>query len=310
MDKKHLVFGALLCVSVLLVVPMPTVAGQNASDSIALWIRTKGNYVGFAKPKKTRPQSFVWKGKKLSEYKGMDFQRKQKGKVRGLWLDALIARYKPPAHLDLAILHFANKMAVPYAFRDALVRKKLKIFIARERWSAKKKAWVGDFPPLGKKSKYKDIRPLKFAGNKVVVSHGWHPAMSSKAAAGVSPWRHVDSLRGIEFVFSTAYYNQFRVSSSADVRKGLRLFRQNCQFCHGARRVGAGFGWDFVTPYPVYKHRSTPHSLRNHVRRRVSYAAAVGIMMPALKHMTEEEVKMLWFWLQAIATKKMKPYSF
>ena len=123
-----------------------------------------------------------------------------------------------------------------------------------------------------------------------------------------SPWKHVDSLTGIELVSAKAYYAQLDVDPDPKVRAGFRLFQQSCQFCHGARKVGAAFGWDFVEPTPIYSYRGGKN-LFYHVKYKPLDATAKGLLMPALSYMTEEDAAALSRWLRAVATKPMPSYA-
>ena len=76
----------------------------------------------------------------------------------------------------------------------------------------------------------------------------------------LSPWAEVDTLTGIEFVSRAAYYAQFDVDPDPAVKAGEQLSTQSCQFCHGVRQTGAGFGWDFVDPTPVADYRGARNS--------------------------------------------------
>lgn len=217
--------------------------------------------------------------------------------------------FAPEASLDLAILHFANGMAVPLPFRDAGVMKRLDPFLARGMAvRSKEPIQVGVFPGLPKRNARADARPVTFAGNKIVVAGWWHPALGEKVKPVFSPWSHTDSLVSIEFAESEPYYRQFDVAADAQVQRGLEIFRQSCQFCHGARKTGARFGWDFVEPMPMYTYRKEMN-LHYHVAYKPLDAAERGLMMPALRFMTREDAAALWQWLRAVATKDMPPYA-
>jgi len=229
---------------------------------------------------------------------------------RGVPLQTVIDRYGAPPEADLALLHFANGMQVPYAFRDAALVKQLDVFVARGLREAPGAPFTtGTFPSISRpREGFVDVRPITFGANKVVVSGRVHPAVPKEAEPTFSPWTHVDSLTGIELVSSKAYYAQFDVDASADVRAGLRIFTETCQFCHGARGVGAAFGWDFVEPVPVYSYHSTKN-LFYHVKYKPLDASARGLLMPALSHLSEQDATSVWRWLRAIATHPMPSYA-
>ena len=156
-------------------------------------------------------------------------------------------------------------MAIPLAFRNREVMKRLDPFVARGmRAEANGPVVNGLFPRITKKEAKSDgradARPITFTGNKVVVIERWHPAVPAKALGVFSPWVHADTLIGIELASAPAYYGQFDVPGGADVHKGLEQFQQSCQFCHGARGVGAKLGWDFVEPTAMYSYRPKPRT--------------------------------------------------
>jgi mono/diheme cytochrome c family protein len=143
----------------------------------------------------------------------------------------------------------------------------------------------------------------------MVVAELWHPAVSDKARGRFSPWSQVDSLVAVEFVQAAPYYRQFAVDPTPAVSAGLTVFEGSCQFCHGARRVGAKFGWDFVEPTPLYAYREGERRLYYHVHYRRLDAPEVGRNMPALNFMTESDAGQLWQWLKAVGTRPMTPYA-
>jgi mono/diheme cytochrome c family protein len=227
---------------------------------------------------------------------------------RGVPLQSLLERYAPPAGVDLALLHFANGMQVPFAFRDAAYVGRADVFVARAIRPSPGAAFVvGTFPNISRpREGFVDVRPITFAGNKVVVRDPAHPAVPAAAAGVLSPWMHVDTLTGIELVSAKAYDAQLDVD--ATVHAGFELFRQSCQFCHGARGVGASFGWDFVDPVPMYTYRGE-RNLFYHVKYKPLDASARGLLMPALSHMSEEDATAIWRWLRAIATRPTPAYA-
>ena len=239
---------------------------------------------------------------------------------RGLPLQSALERFAPEPTLDLAILHFANGMAIPLPFRDAATMKRLDPFIARGmRTTPTGPMRLAAFPEIAKPNaataatatagtKAIDVRPIAFTGNKLVVAEAWHPAMSPAAQSSFSPWAHADTLTSIELVAAEPYYHQFEVGGDASVHQGLAIFRQSCQFCHGARKVGANFGWDFVEPTPIYSYHKPVRNLFYHVAYKPLDAAERGLMMPAMRFMTEADATLLWHWLRAVASRPMPPY--
>jgi mono/diheme cytochrome c family protein len=210
-------------------------------------------------------------------------------------------------------------MAIPLPFRDAATMKRLDPVIARGmRTTPTGPMRLAAFPEIAKPNaataanatagKAIDARPIAFSGNKMVVAEAWHPAMSPAALSSFSPWAHADTLTSIELVAAEPYYHQFDVSGDASVHQGLAIFRQSCQFCHGARKVGANFGWDFVEPTPIYSYHKPVRNLFYHVAYKPLDAAERGLMMPAMRFMTEADATLLWHWLRAVASRPMPPY--
>lgn len=242
----------------------------------------------------------------LQSFERLDPQYGKKLTFRGFPLQALLDKARPPSTTDLALLHFANGMTIPLPFRDAVAMKRLDPMVARTLFSGDK---AQPLPPVTRKAReYVDIPALQFEGNKIVVAEDWHPMLAPEAK-GWSPWRQADTLVAIEFVIATPYYAQFDVGSSDDAHAGFELFKQNCQFCHGARKVGAKYGWDFVEPVPIFQWKGSPHRLYLHIAFRRLDAPERNQMMPALKHMTEADAGKLWLWLEALGTKPLRPYT-
>jgi mono/diheme cytochrome c family protein len=225
---------------------------------------------------------------------------------RGVTLEALIREAAPAPALDLVVLHFQNGMAVPLPFRDEATLKALDPLVALAVKT--KDGWVSAFPPLAKKdSGARDTRPITFEGNKLVVASLAHP-YQPKAADEASPWQHVDSLTGLEFAVASAWDAQFAAGDAAPLKEGQRVFLSRCQFCHGVKRVGASYGWDFLDPLPITGHR-TAKSLALHVRSREGDAPEKGLMMPALRDVTEAQVAAVWKWVEALSKKGPRPYQ-
>jgi mono/diheme cytochrome c family protein len=291
----------------------PSAKADNNQSQIDVWVRGKDT-PGAARGARLRAETLDIDKLPLETIEIYDAQYGRAHAYRGIYLRALLERVAPEAGIDLAILHFANGMAIPLPFRDREVMKRLDPFVARGLRAEPNGPVVnGAFPRIAKQQSKADgradARPIKFAGNKMVVIERWHPTVSAKALGVFSPWVHADTLVGIELANAPAYYGQFDVAGGAEVRKGLEQFRQNCQFCHGARGVGAKHGWDFVEPTPMYSYRSKARNLFFHVAYKPSDAPERGLMMPALRHMTEADAGVLWQWLKAVATETMPAYS-
>ncbi len=295
---------AALCTCLLAAAPV------EASGQIDLWVRPAGTYGTDGATPQARHTTVNLADLTAQELVADDVQFREKMKFRGVPIDALWGGFAIPPECDAAILHFRNGMAVPYTLNDKAAAAKLGLFVATAFWESTESGgtWSSVFPTVTRASGASgDSRPVFFEGNKVVSLTRWHPALNPKSAEEFSPWQHIDNLTGVEFVKLGAYWNQFRVGEGAAV-KGFEVFRGRCQFCHGARGVGASYGWDYVRPLPVFEQRD-PDSLLMHVKYRPYDAAAKGLMMPAFKDVTPAEAKALHAWMKALADKPLRPYA-
>lgn len=298
------------CFSVSAQAAKPTAAPPAAApSSIEIWSRGSGPLQADKAPR-ARTQAFNLDLLPLVDSQRFDAQYGASHAFRGVALASAIASFAPDPSLDVAILHFANGMAVPIPFRDAAAMKRLDPFIARGMEThAKGPVRAAFFTDIRRKGTSEDPRPIVFSGNKLVVAVLWHPSVAAAAQPAFSPWRHVDTLTSIELVASRAYYGQFDVGGGAWAERGLALYKESCQFCHGVRKVGAQFGWDFVEPTPIYSYRKPTRNLFLHVAYKPLDAAERGLMMPAMRFMSEPDAALLWQWLKAVATKPMPAYA-
>ena len=287
----------------------PAPAAAAAPGIVEIWVRGGGAMQGDQAPR-ARSQRVDLDKVALVEGKRFDAQYGGPRAVRGVALASLIDGFAPDASLDLAILHFANGMAVPIPFRDADAMKRLDPFVARGmEASPGGPVRTGFFPDIRRKGATEDPRPIVFSGNKVVVAVLWHPAVAAAAQPAFSPWRHTDTLTGIELVAASPYYRQFDAGGGDFVPQGQAVFQQSCQFCHGVRKVGAKFGWDFVDPAPIWTVHRPAKNLFLHVAYKPLDAAERGIMMPAMRFMSQDDAGLLWRWLKAAATNPMPAYT-
>jgi hypothetical protein len=287
----------------------PPAAPAAGPSVVEIWVRGGGPVQGDQAPR-GRTQRVVLDKLALVDGKRFDAQYGGQRAVRGIALASVIDGFAPDPSLDLAILHFANGMAVPIPFRDADAMKRLDAFVARGMETHPGgPVRAGFFPDIRRKGATEDPRPIVFSGNKVVVAVLWHPAVAAAAQPAFSPWRHTDTLAGIELVTAKAYYKQFDVGGGEMVERGLAVFQQSCQFCHGVRKVGAKFGWDFVEPNPIWSFHRPAKNLFLHVAYKPLDAAERGLMMPAMRFMSQDDAGLLWRWLKAIATTPMPAYA-
>jgi mono/diheme cytochrome c family protein len=285
-------------------------AAPEAGRVVEGWIRPAGEAAAFEDSAASSRVQVDLSSLPKTEGRRFDAQYGKYLWFEGVGLDALMARLRPPASADLALLHFANGMVIPLPLKDRRVLDQLDPFIALGVRSAPRGPYGTEFPPLTRKTTgFADAPSTRFAGNKLVVARLWHPAMAEKVQSDFSPWALADSLTAVEFVQAAPYYKQFDVDRSPEAQRGLSLFQQSCQFCHGARKVGAKFGWDFVEPTPLYTYRKGPARLYFHVHFRRYDAVDRGQQMPALRSMDESDAKRLWQWLKAIGSQPMLPYA-
>lgn len=283
-------------------------AGTAAAtgNSVTVWTRAAGDHAT-SKPARQGAHGRALADLKVEERSLVDLQYGGEARTyRGVDLATLAG--KPAAGVDTALLHFANGMVVPIpmAGPDA---GRLKVFVARE-WKGPE-GWTSAFPKVAKKgAEARDRRPITFGANKVVVESPAHPLLTKSVAdAGFSPWTHVDTLVGVEWVDATAYWAQFDVGGSPKAAGGAHRYATACAFCHGVRKVGASLGWDFVEPLPAAEHRRRPGSLAFHVRYRNANAPEMGMMMPAIKGITDDDAEQLHAWLKQVAKQPIRPYK-
>lgn len=266
-------------------------AAIAATPTLPVWIRAPGDYLT-APPPRFRERAVPLTP--LERRTVRDLQYERTTQFEGIPLAAIVSAAERERE-DTALLHFANGMDVQVAL-DKLDM--LDLFVATAVCAPE---CTTDFPVVAKKdSYYADRRPIRFTGNKLVIA--------SAKVHGYTPFRHVDSLTGIELVHGAAYDRQFEVTSDPEARKGLAMFHERCQACHGVRRVGATFGWDYVVPVALSTYRS-PKSLAMHVRHREKDAPDKGILMPELADVDDETAASLWRLLDAFSKQPLRPYT-
>lgn len=280
-------------------------AYADTAHTIVLWTRKNGAFSDDQNPDKLRPMTVDVDRLKLKQRRTKDAQYGLEMSYRGVPLADVINLYKPQAHDDLMFLHFENGMAIPLPLNtDSVTR--LNAFLAVEVCQEKNKC-NKEFPVISKEDAYSvtdDPRPITFTWNKLSVPSLWLPNVPENRKNIFSPWHHADTLTGIEFVNSKAYYSQFAVGES----EGQHVFQERCQFCHGVRYVGANFGWDFVKPLPLYAKRP-PNQLLNHVKYPKARAKDTGLMMPTQTDVTLSEMKAIWKWMRKTAQGKLPAYK-
>jgi hypothetical protein len=272
-----------------------------AGQLIDIWVRPSGDA-----PRK--PISVDLSSKPKLEVTREDLQYDgAKAKYRGVPLRSLLELVERPGRNDLALLHFKNGMIVPLPIDDLELMKALDPFVATELQV--NDLWIPTFPMVTKKgADQRDVRPLKFGFNKLVVGSKIHPYTTRESQTdGFSPFFFGDSLTGIELVRAENWYRQFDVGSTEAERRGFQVFKSHCQFCHASREVGGRYGIDFMKPKPVVE-RIGIQDLFLHVRYRDLNAPETGQMMPFFKDVQKDDVTALHAWLTALTKARAAPY--
>jgi hypothetical protein len=289
----------------------------ESSSQIKMWTKKKGDYVDGNEPGKLNKKSKEMSTFKMQTITTYDVQYNKKKKYQGIYMSDLVKSYDlKNMNLDLVLFHFKNKMLIPIDLKNA--QKNKTIFLALK--VLKNKKWTSKFPIMEKLDTvyyYRDPNPTRFDNNKVVIfgkkNTFFYRNNKGKAVKRFTPWAHTNSLTGIEFVNARAYYRQFDISDSigknksSDVSQGFKVFKDRCQYCHGVRMVGAGFGWDYVDPLKVSKMRDKKN-LHLFVKYRKNDAFIRGLKMPNQIDLEVDETKLLWEWISAIS--KHKPHKY
>jgi hypothetical protein len=281
-----------------------------AENLIPIWVRKAGDYTDGGDPGRLQEKKIDLEKLKLENRELLDIQYGKKANYRAILLNDLISRETAGMSGDLVLLHFENQMIVPvpmelFASND----EKFAIWIAVKYRAEGEGKWLDKFPNVVRPDvKFKDPSPLKFKNNKLVVGPLWRPSRADPKDS-FSPWKHVGSLTGIELVQEAAYDRQFETVGKKDlVAAGRKIFLTRCQYCHGVRMVGAKYGWDFVSPLPIYQKRSAD-SLFLHVQVPKQDKIEMGIHMPHQPDFTPVEAKQLWKWLEVVAENRLKEYK-
>jgi mono/diheme cytochrome c family protein len=276
---------------------------NKGAQSLEAWTRQPGKYSDEQNPDRKGVLAIDPFQLKLRTKTLEDIQVGQKVSYRGIALATLVKNAKAAAGTDLVLLHFENGMLVPIPIGQL---GRLDAFLALEVCNERGKNCKNEFEPVSRTAIYlesPDPRPIKFTWNKIVVGSLWHPELP-KGDNDFSPWLYINSLKGIEFANSAAYYQQFANGKST----GDQVFRARCQYCHSVRYVGAKMGWDFINPLPIYEKR-TPATLTGHVKYEKSMAYKMGTQMPPQKDVEDEEMKRVWEWAREFGRTPVRAYS-
>jgi hypothetical protein len=294
---------------------------EKENNIIQVWERQPGNHsAGIAMAKKNRKMIPI-RARQMQTQTLYDIQYEATGVYQGIFLKDLLKQYRKPPSANLVILHFANAMIVPWLLKpDPQLAPK--VFIAFSMKTDKR--MQAQFPSLSHKTDVTmDPRPIEFSGNKLVVSSRRHPWLREPSGELFTPFLHVDSLIGIEWVNEDAYYDQFKGGYDPDVPSestkiqlnqaeqdaALEIFKHNCQYCHGFRNVGASFGWDFIVPIPIQEHKKA-EELLGHVSHRSYNALERGLMMPTFGDFSLEEMKLFLRYSKTVSDAELLwPYA-
>jgi hypothetical protein len=207
----------------------------DPAASVEIWTRAPGRYDASQPPARLQLTKIDLDRLPLVEGELTDLQADGAHRVyRYVLVDELLRGIAAPPGLDLAILHFGNGMTIPLPFRDRAVMDRVHVAVARAVKLGGK--WTYDLPEVRRHDElYPDNRPIRFHGNKIVVAEPWHPDLLPGTEGRFSPWRHADSLDGIELVSGDAYRAQFDVDPSARSSAGTSSSRS--RFRSIARRT-------------------------------------------------------------------------
>lgn len=287
---------------------------KSVNFSINMWKRGRGNHEMKA-IEKAYLVSFSPLNKKLKirERSLYDPQYEKTRTYRGVYLTEILKQYAVDlGDNDAYLLHFNNGMMIPLEIKNPI---KNKVFIATAFLDKESKSqWSQEFPNMEKKDEiryFRDPNPTKFKGNKVVVplskNQLYFKDKKGKLVARFTPWMHVSSLTGIEFINLKRYQNQFNISSSTDLKRGYSVFSSRCQYCHGVKGVGASFGWEFGGPIKISKKRNS-EGLHLFVKYPKADSLQMGLKMPNQIDLKPEDTDSLWKWIEAVESKPLKAY--
>ena len=271
----------------------------STTVEIEMWLRRPG--VTSSSDAKFNLQKIDLKGMTFDELNTMDIQYGVETRVRGMHLRDLIAAYKPlPLSATMLLLHSANGMVIPLSIPR--LRTDRQVFIALETF--KNKAWTSQFPSsIRPDPTVKDEHIINFNGNKLVVGSDWRATEST-----FTPWRHFDTLVGIEFAEETPYNEQFATTQKSLDQTGRGIFLARCQFCHGLKGVGAKKAPDIQTIITGDDKNSIEKLYQKVAVPKPTYEQLTHAM-PKQTNFTKGNAKQLAKWIKAIIPLELKPYT-
>ncbi len=259
-------------------------------DEVTWYTRTPGQYTDVEHPEKKDERKLILDNKKQQRVKMNDVQYEAMVDVTGYRFTDLAAMNDFAKHGDTALLHFGNGMVIPHSLSDTAYNTQLDLFVACGYFDGGRAA---PFPRADRSvPEYRDPKPVTFRQNKIVVKTKMHPLHQYPDRSGFTPWRHADSLVAIEIVTMVPYFAQFAPSDQS-LGDGLGVYMSRCQYCHGLRKIGASFGWNFTGPWPLHVRRDVD-SLLAQVKNDNPRAFETGSVMPHQKDISLTEVQSLW----------------
>ncbi len=279
----------------------PALASTAGGSGIVLdmWLRrplTAGN---------TNPKgnlmSLDIKGLTPEILESYDIQYERDVKVRGFHLRNLLGLMKPiPENVDIMLLHTRNGMIVPISI--ARLRSDIQVFVALEIWRDGK--WTSEFPTSVRiATNAKNEVPTTFVGNKVVVGQEWRATET-----GFTPWRHIDSLTGVEFVESAAYFDQFQNKKKPKTGlEGRLAFIIHCQYCHGVKGLGATRAPEMTALVQRLEPKAWS-KIYDQVQNPAS-GGAYPHFMPKQKDFSKKNAKGLVSWITSMRDGELSPYE-
>jgi len=276
----------------------PTLLAAAETVEVEMWVRKPGATSNAGA--KDNLQKIDLKGMTFDELKTMDIQYGAENRYRGMHLRDLIAAYRPlPLSATMVLLHSANGMVIPISIPR--LRKDRQVFIALEIF--KDKGWTSTFPSsIRPDPNVKDEHPLKFSGAKLVVGSDWRATEST-----FTPWRHFDTLAGIEFAEETPYNEQFTSKEKSIDQTGRGVFLARCQFCHSISGLGGNRAPDLTTLL-TSDDKNAVDKLYDKVTVVKPKYEQLSHAMPQQTNFTKRHAKQLLSWLKAIKGRELKGY--
>jgi len=285
---------------------------QSVGEHIRLWTRSPGLHSEGRDPDRLKLMNFDLKKHDMKVVTLTDFQYSGRFQYKAVKLLDVIESYPIQTKSDRVLLHFKNGMIIPMPITSGFTElKKLNAWIAvswrpEKKTGSKEDPWITVFDDIGRiDERFRDPAPVTFGFNKLVMKHGRHPYVSDE---GFTPFRHADTLVGIEFVDGAAYDRQFVADDNLAGKKGWKVFAERCQYCHAIKKTGATHGWDFLDPVPIYKLK-TAENLLYRVKYTFHNAMMMGMQMPKQESVDLQEVTDLWNWLRGFEKVNIRPYK-